>query len=505
MKNRFYRVVFFFTLGLSLLISSCGTTAAVADAQTDTYVLKTETTATANQDAQESLSQETIENNVANNEDTEEEQAEKISGDEILQNTVDEHDFVSFTEPVVREAPFQSADNATKDTDLIEKSPIDKDNSDDSSPIISTEPQLDEQGLDDTQIENISYNVSEEENKTPDVSVVEEAETDEEIEETPATQNKIKENLEEEDSLNDERVTNTAENPSVIIPSRSMTVKNNQYVDIAYPGTGWIYMGETEASGKFRYFGRKLGTADTTFTLRSVKPGNTMLHFYKNDALTAEYIDDYLEIQVEEESAPSGERATAPSYAQAVPPKQTRYKIQFEDDISEQEESNTNSSTEASLTNDQAAVSYPSADTDTSYADESGIRTVVQDTNADTEPQETSRQTGGEKQSNGNNQSAQDNADTSKTLLEQAKKSLSDKNYELALTQIQSYLDSQNTKIDEALYVQGQILEADSNVRDIKSAIDSYNTLIKRYPASQFWQAANKRKIYLSRYYVNIY
>lgn len=511
MKNSFYQVVFFFTLGLSLLISSCGTTTAVADTQTDTYVPKTENTATENQEPQETLPPETIENSVVNNEDTEEEQAERISGDEILQNTVDEHDFDSFTEPFVREAPFQSADNTTKDTDLMDESSIsiDKDNSDDSSPIISTESQHEEHSLDDTQIENIGYNVPEDESKTPDVSVAGEEEAEEEMEEShapSAVQNEIRGNL-EEDSLNDESVTDTAPPLSVIIPSRSMTVKNNQYVDIVYPGNGWIYMGETEASSKFRYFGRKLGTADTTFTLRSVKPGNTMLHFYKNDALTAEYIDDYLEVQVENESAPAGERATAPSYAQAVPPKQTRYKTQFEGDISEQEEINTSSVAEASLQSGQDAISYPDADTDTSYTDESEIRTVVQDTNAgtETEPQETSPQTGGEKQSNGSATTALGSADTSKTLLEQAKESLSNKNYETALTQIQSYLDSQNTKIDEALYVQGQILEADSSVRNIKGAIDSYNTLIKRYPASQFWQAANKRKIYLSRYYVNIY
>lgn len=505
MKNSFYQVVLFFTLGLSLLISSCGTTAAIADAQTDTYVPKTENTATENQETQETLPPENIENSVVNNEDTEEEQAERISGDEILQNTVDEHDFDSFTEPFVREAPFQSADNTTKDTDLMDESSIsiDKDNSDDSSPIISTEPQHEEHSLDDTQIENIGYNVPEEESKTSDVSVAEEAETEEEMEEsheTPAAQNEIKGNL-EEDFLNNESVTDTAVPPSVIIPSRSMTVKNNQYVDIVYPGNGWIYMGETETSDKFRYFGRKLGTADTTFTLRSVKPGSTILHFYKNDALTAEYIDDYLEVQVENESAPAGERATAPSYAQAVPPKQTRYKTQFEGDIRKQEEINTSSGTEASLPSGQDAISY--TDTDTSYTDESEIRTVVQDT--ETEPQEISQQAEEEKQSNGSTTSALGSADTSKTLLEQAKESLSNKNYETALTQIQSYLDSQNTKIDEALYVQGQILEADSSVRNIKGAIDSYNTLIKRYPASQFWQAANKRKIYLSRYYVNIY
>ena len=94
---------------------------------------------------------------------------------------------------------------------------------------------------------------------------------------------------------------------------------------------------------------------------------------------------------------------------------------------------------------------------------------------------------------------------SSGSLLEQAKESLKNKDYENALNEIQEYLDTKNTKIDEALYIQGQILEADSRVRNIKSAIDSYDSLIKHYPASRFWQDANKRKIYLNRYYINIY
>ena len=97
------------------------------------------------------------------------------------------------------------------------------------------------------------------------------------------------------------------------------------------------------------------------------------------------------------------------------------------------------------------------------------------------------------------------NTDPSKSLLDQAKNSLKNKKYQLALAQIRSYLDTANTKLDEAFYVQGQILEADSDVRNIRSAIDSYETVIKKYPSSKFWNQANKRKIFLNRFYINIY
>ena len=103
-----------------------------------------------------------------------------------------------------------------------------------------------------------------------------------------------------------------------------MTVKNNQYIEVNYPGSGWVYIGETEKTPLFSYFGRKLGTENTSFTLRSRKAGKTVLHFYKNDALTSRYIDDYLEVIVQDESATPGTKSVAPSYAEIVPPKPER-------------------------------------------------------------------------------------------------------------------------------------------------------------------------------------
>lgn len=265
----------------------------------------------------------------------------------------------------------------------------------------------------------------------------------------------------------------TEEKQDKKVPSRSMTVKNSQYVDVVYPGQGWIYMGE-EGTTLFRYFGKKIGTQDTTVTLRSIKSGKTLLHFYKNDVLTGEYIDDYLEAEVLEENAKPNERAKAPSYAQTVPPKPVRTEPQNTVKAETEEPADFNSAKKTTETDSQ-----------------------IQSTEKNGSPQEIKNETKAT--------SVPKKTVSSKTLLEQAKKDYNDKNFEKALSEIQEYLDTQNEKIDEALFVQGQILEADSEVKNIKSAIDSYNSLIKRYPASPFWQEANRRKIYLNRYYVNIY
>src|SRR5574344_125230 len=83
-----------------------------------------------------------------------------------------------------------------------------------------------------------------------------------------------------------------------IIPSRSVDLLTNQYLDIDYPGTGWVYLEETDGSSVMKYYGRQMCTGNTSFTLRSLKPGSTILHFYKTDILTGEFIDDYLSVTV---------------------------------------------------------------------------------------------------------------------------------------------------------------------------------------------------------------
>lgn len=110
--------------------------------------------------------------------------------------------------------------------------------------------------------------------------------------------------------------------------SRSMVVKRGQTIEVVYPGRGWIYQENIDSDGNidtrnrnFIFGGRKLGVENQVFTVRSRNPGKYMLHFYKNDALTEEYIDDYLEVFVEEESASSAKPVLAPDYAGFAVPK----------------------------------------------------------------------------------------------------------------------------------------------------------------------------------------
>ncbi len=79
-----------------------------------------------------------------------------------------------------------------------------------------------------------------------------------------------------------------------------------------------------------------------------------------------------------------------------------------------------------------------------------------------------------------------------------------EKEYSAALKKLNQFFEFSTDNRDEALYLKGQILEAKSEVRDIKGALEAYTSLTKNYPASKLWDDANKRIIYLKRFYLEV-
>lgn len=257
-----------------------------------------------------------------------------------------------------------------------------------------------------------------------------------------------------------------------IIPSRKVTVKKQEYIDITYPGNGWIYMGLVDGSKDLSYFGRKLGTADTKFTLQAKNAGTKIVHFYKNDQLTGKYIDDYIEIEVLAEKGSNKDHVAAPPYKQPVPAKAKEIlkpkKADKETVSSESEAAVTPAPAEV-----PAAVSVPAANIKTPANEE-----------VKSEPADKTDTT----------------IDTN-VLLKEAEVLYNEKEFKFALEKINLFFEHATVERDKALFLKGQILEAKSELQDIKGAMDAYNTLIKNYPASLLWDDANKRVIYLKRFY----
>lgn len=406
--------------------------------------------------------------------------SEKIDEDELLADSENETEETQedFVEPEVKDSPFVEETKTAADEQNPESSENKQNEAQDIPETNEEEPELLPK-TEEYEKKSEEENPQTDENLELNENSMENQENLPQNGQEPESKAELSEEIEEEEPK--ENTEQTESNPQKT-PSRSMTAKNNQYVDIIYPGRGWIYMGEDEGKDQIlRYFGRKLGTENTTFTLRTTKSGETVLHFYKNDVLKGEYIDDYLEIKVLEESAKPNERAKAPSYEESVPQKPVRLEKKAETQEETQKTDEIKNIEEKTSDNEQKLSSQ----------DETNLKKNDVSNNVSNEVSRPE-------------QKKSLKIDT-KNLLEQAKKDFEAKSYAQALSEVQQYLDTQNTRIDEALFLQGQILEADSEVKNIKSAIDSYNSLIKNYPASTFWQEANRRKIYLNRYYVNIY
>lgn len=307
----------------------------------------------------------------------------------------------------------------------------------------------------------------------------------------------------------EEEETNNAEE---ITPSRKVTLKKMEYLDITYPGQGWIYMGITDGSKDLTYFGRKLGTENTKFTLQARNAGKKIVHFYKNDALSGQYIDDYIEVEILNQKGSNKTHIDAPEYKQPVPKKA---KEKINKDLAKNDEEISMENSESSLvqtssnsSNVSDSNSVSSIENDSKIEKQTSAPKETKNVEGVLEQEEEGR--GGERTSSSSSSSSIEKTEDknsltdSNTLLQEAQVLYNEKEYKLALEKINSFLESATSKRDLGLYLQGQILEAKSEVQNIRAAIEAYSTLTKNYPASKRWDDANKRMIYLKRFYLEV-
>lgn len=322
---------------------------------------------------------------------------------------------------------------------------------------------------------------------------------------------------------------NTEENAPVIIkpkiPSRDMKMQKNQFLEISYPGSGWIYLGDDTGRESFSYMGRKIGSTETVFTLRSKLEGEALLHFYKNDALTGTVIDDYLKIIVQGKST-TNDRVKAPSYALVVPPKpqrkaavQTPLVENTKNSSASHETDKTPETQKTNITQNQEqkkpSIAQASAkDNLQDLNEESGSKTVIQNTQTKAEIEEDPDMFVGEavvedlmnpsETKSSENLIPSNELNSSDQILELANKCFSEGKYKETLAHLDDFFEKATTRIDEGLFLKGRTLETPSEVRNIKEALDTYETIVNQYPQSINWEKAKERVIYLKKFYFNI-
>lgn len=521
----------------------------------------------------EAISQNSAENQIQNDEKDKIE-AEKIDADELLSNnqnenapTSDEAGKVSepnvteiFEEPEVieiqdepepetqvsdanlsesenqNEIPdeTQNQENLTQDDEILseaENSEISENYSENYSEN-QDEENSENQNQEASGNQNENLNENETENQPNQIE-------NESQNEGPADENSQNQKLDEssENPENENQEAAEEPEPEENVPSRSVTIKRNQYLDVVYPGNGWVYLGENETS-LLRYFGRRIATknGNTTFTFRSGnKAGNAVLHFYKNDALTGNFIDDYLEVIVEDEIFRGNVRARAPDYAEIVPPKfeKRREEQAKTEKLSSTDNQNQNSALQTDKNQDSQnpensaeKSNLPGNQNLQQNSSSDSVKTVISNTDSDAEKAQNHSenfytQNLAEMQTEEKNQNFAENAEAEpevqvepeieedtlqadESILEKAKELFNEKKYAQSLENTQNYINGASTRLDEAYYLLGQLYESNSSIKNIRNAVDAYDTVTKNYPLSKLWRNAKERSIYLKRFYIDI-
>lgn len=284
------------------------------------------------------------------------------------------------------------------------------------------------------------------------------------------------------------------QNEPVIIPSRSVSAKINQFIDIVYPGKGWIYLGEVKAVKPpvISFSKRVRDNENTLFSLQAKRAGTTLLHFYKQDPLAASYLDDYVEVNV------LNERGTARDHIrlEAHP---------LPDATSVQpSENNENANGQSAQAGSSGQNGTPSAANTTSGAEAiAGGNGTTSGINGSAAGVGTTGK-GSQNKNAGESETAIEAVLDADALFEKAQTAYNEKRYADALQALDEYFKIAEKNIDRALFLQGKIYESNSEFKNIRKALAVYEKLSAAFPESDLWESARKRVIYIKRFYLDI-
>lgn len=283
------------------------------------------------------------------------------------------------------------------------------------------------------------------------------------------------------------------QNEPVIIPSRSVSAKINQFIDIVYPGKGWIYLGEVKAVKPpvISFSKRVRDNENTLFSLQAKRAGTTLLHFYKQDPLAASYLDDYVEVNV------LNERGTARDHIrlEAHP---------LPDATSVQpSENNENANGQSAQAGSSGQNGTPSAANTTSGAEAIAGGNGTGGINGSAAGAGTTGK-GSQNKNAGETETAIEAVLDADALFEKAQTAYNEKRYADALQALDDYFKIAEENIDRALFLQGKIYESNSEFKNIRKALAVYEKLSAAFPESDLWESARKRVIYIKRFYLDI-
>ncbi len=270
-------------------------------------------------------------------------------------------------------------------------------------------------------------------------------------------------------------------------PSRSVTIKKRQYLDVTYPGEGWLFMGDEYNSKALSFKGREQKGNSTLMKFYSDRAGEALLHFCKQDILTDTYIHDYLLVTVDKTTG-NRQHIEAPEYIPAPA-------LNKDTDIADIGEEQLEEQVEEADISEVAEVSEPEENEGEeidseidfgggiSLADEPDVVFSFGD---------------------GIDFSDYGDDDYYQQLIDEANDAFFAGRGQEAVDKAQIVIDDGSYFSDEALYIQAQVYETDTALLDVNKAYGLYKIIVDYYPESSLWSKASKRVTYLERYYYAI-
>ncbi|MCR4938475.1 MAG: hypothetical protein K5930_00030 [Treponemataceae bacterium] len=279
-------------------------------------------------------------------------------------------------------------------------------------------------------------------------------------------------------------------------PSRSVEMKKKEYLDVEYPGEGWLYMGDENGSKVLTFKGREQKGSTTIFKFYAVRKGDALLKFSKHDILTDTDIYDYLLVSVINKSG-NKQHIKAPEYvpAQAEYPEEDEELV--EEDLSdmEQEENPVEDSEAEEPSEEQEEEPVEGVE-------EPLVEDIVVESGISLSDEPDVVFSFGEGIDFFGSDSSDD--DYYQQLIDEANDAFFSGNGQEAVDKAQIVIDDGSYFSDEAYYIQAQVYETNEELLDVNKAYELYKTIVDYYPESAFWTKASKRVTYLDRYYYSI-
>jgi hypothetical protein len=284
--------------------------------------------------------------------------------------------------------------------------------------------------------------------------------------------------------------------------SRVVRATVGQLVEVPFQGTGWVYLGELGSRRGIAYDSRRLDPEGQSFVFRAEAPGTYALKFYKQDFIRDYILNDHVQVIVGEapESAGIGlfsppvdwgKVIAEPRWPSPEPPPGTP----------------AGPAAPAAPAGVEAQVldSPPAAPSGTEGAPPAATRPPPPPALADDGALGDPLPPASPPAAAFSNEAGNLPADSPPgDYIRRAKEEYDAGRIGQALSILNQFRQIYPSGSDEAWWLYGQLLEANSPNRDIKLAVEYYRRLVREFPQSPRAPEAQRRIAYLERYYFNI-